>query len=77
LKLEFEKLPRSLQKLINERMDGSPKGTAIELNNHHEIIPGGKGIKQIVFNPVRQEAQAGPDRQQQLPDLTRSTHKNL
>ena len=54
MKLEFEKLPRNLQKLINERMDGgSRKGTAIEFNCHPEIIPGGKGIKQLVFNPVR------------------------
>lgn len=55
MKLEFEKLPRSLQKLINERMNGSPKEGAIEFSNHPEIITGGKSIKQIVINPVKHE----------------------
>lgn len=63
MKMEFDKLPRSLQKLINERMDGSPKGEAIEFSNHPEIIPSGKGIKQIIINPpVRHENKASLER---------------
>jgi hypothetical protein len=57
-------------------MDGSPKGAGIEFSNHPEMIPGGKSIKQIVINPVRHENPASPDRQQ-LPDLKKSSHKNL
>lgn len=74
LKQEFEKLPRSLLKIIQERIDGSPKGNAMQFNDHLDVTGGGKALKQIVINPVKQDRR---ETAHTLPDLSRTNYNTL